>query len=235
MKKNLLSVVMPVFNEEKTIENIIKRLSEVKLSEEWSFELIIVSDGSFDKTNEILEKYKDIYSIIFREKNGGKGAALRDGFKQAKGDYIIIQDADLEYDPNDYIKLLDPIIKGQNDIVFGSRILGKNNVSYSRVYFFGGVFLGRIFNLFFKTKLTDFATCYKVFHRKYLNDIMKYNSDDFVFDVAEITYSLSSQGIIKEVPISYNPRSNNDGKKLNVKHGIRIFFSLLKLFLRKFK
>ena len=230
--KNLLSIVIPVFNEENFIEKTIEIVSKISLPEGWSRELIIVDDGSTDKTGQIVDKYKNTHTVIHREKNGGKGVALRDGFKRAKGDYLIIQDADLEYDPNDYFKLLNQIIEKKGDIVFGSRILGKNNVPYSRIYFHGGIFLTKIFNLFFGTKLTDVSTCYKVFHRKYLDEIMKHSSNDFVFDFSELTHSLVIKGLVIEVPISYNPRSSKAGKKLKIKHGIRILGSLLKLYLK---
>lgn len=230
MEKKLLSVIIPVFNEENTIEKVIDTVSIVKLPVGWFCEIVIVDDASTDTTRQILNKYKNIYKVIFRSKNGGKGIALRDGFKEAEGDYILIQDADLEYDPNDYIKLLEPITKGESDIVFGSRILGKNNIPFSRIYFFGGIFLTKVFNLFFGTKLTDVSTCYKVFHKKYIEKIMEFHSNDFVFDFAELTYVLISNGVVLEVPISYNPRSTKNGKKLKVRHGILIFLVLIKLY-----
>jgi len=233
MKDALLSVVIPVFNEENTIEQIISQVVNVELPNNWKKELIIINDKSTDKTAEILSKYKDVHLVINRAVNGGKGAALRDGFKSAHGDYIIIQDADLEYNPNDYSDLIQPIIDGHSDVVFGSRVLGKNNVSHSFVYFYGGIFLNKIFNLFFGTKLTDFATCYKIFHRKYINTIMKYSSNNFVFDVVEITYVLARDATILEIPISYNPRSVKDGKKIKTKDGIAVFFSIIRIYVNK--
>lgn len=227
-----LSIIIPVFNEKKSIESVIQKVTKVSLPKSWIREIVVVDDGSNDGTGEILKKYNHIFTIITHSKNKGKGAALRSGFNFSTGDYILIQDADLEYDANDYINLLEPIIIGNCDIVFGSRILQKNNVSGRRFYFYGGVFLTKVFNLFFNTKLTDVSTCYKVFNRKYLLSIMEYSSDDFAFDFAELTYSLISEGAVVEVPINYNPRNNKEGKKLKIKHGVRILFVILKLFFK---
>jgi glycosyltransferase involved in cell wall biosynthesis len=233
MKQKLLSIIIPVFNEEKTIEKIINIIYDIHLPDGWSREIIIVDDKSTDNTSKILNKYIDNCIIIYKDLNEGKGAALRDGFKVAKGDYIIIQDADLEYDPNDYSKLLEPIINGKSDVVFGSRVLKYNNVSFVQFHFYGGLFLTKIFNFFFNTKLTDLATCYKIFPNKYISGICNFKSNDFVFDVVELSYFLMSKGKILEIPISYKPRTIHQGKKINIKHGKRCFLKIIKLFFVK--
>jgi len=233
MKEIILSIIIPAYNEGKTIEEILSKVKNTTLPINWKKEIIIVNDKSTDNTGEILKKYNNEFKILNRVINGGKGAALRDGFKEAVGDYIIIQDADLEYDPNDYGILLQPIVNNKTNVVFGSRVLGKGNVSYSFVYYYGGLALTKFFNLFFKTKLTDFSTCYKVFNKKYIPEILKYKSNDFVFDVVELTYVLSKSSNIVEVPIHYYPRTKKDGKKINTLHGIRVFFTIIKLFINK--
>lgn len=227
-----LSVVIPVFNEEKTLREVLKNVEAVNLPDLWTKEIIIVDDKSTDKTREILKEYENLYKITYRKENSGKADALRDGFNVCTGDYIIIQDADLEYDPEDYLKLLDPIIKGQSDVVFGSRVLGNKKVSSRFVYFYGGVFLTRVFNIFFNTKLTDFSTCYKMFDRKYLPFIQRHNAKNFIFDVVYISYELCKNAKVVEVPINYNPRSSKDGKKMNFKHGSAIFFAMCSLYFK---
>jgi dolichol-phosphate mannosyltransferase len=232
MSSNLLTVVIPVFNEQNTIKKILDKVLTVALPSGWSREIIVINDNSTDGTLGILLQYSDKIKLINRTVNGGKGAALRDGFRLASGDYIIIQDADLEYSPDDYSKLLDPIVRNETDVVFGSRNMGQNNVSYGFFHFYGGMLLTKFFNLVFGSKLTDFSTCYKVFHKKYLNDILKFNSNDFAFDVVEMTYVLVKSPSLVEVPISYSPRNKKQGKKLKIKHGINVLYVILKIFIK---
>jgi len=223
-----ISILIPVYNEEKTIEEILKRV--LKETERWNKEIIIVNDGSIDKTSEKLKKFLDKITLIDLEKNRGKGFALREGFKRASGKIIITQDADLEYDPKDYQKLLTPILGGKTKIVYGSRNLNPENRPSSKTYLYGGKLITAIFNFLFRTKLTDINTGYKVFEKDILDDIsLKENGFSFCeeFTVQVIKNNLS----ILEVPISYRGRSFFEGKKLRWYHGLR---SILVIFTQYF-
>lgn len=230
----LLSVIIPVFNEKATIRDILHRVDQAGLPSGWRKEIIVVDDGSTDGTRDILTLdlaagMKSPTRIIFADANGGKGAALKAGFKAAAGDYIVIQDADAEYNPAEYGKLLQPIVRGEAQAVFGSRTLGMNKVPLSRIYFYGGLFVTRVFNLFFGTRFTDVATCYKVFPRACVDELMKQPSRDFVFDVIELSYVLMRRERIVEVPISYESRGSKAGKKINWKHGLRCLSRIVTL------
>ena len=186
--KRKLSIIIPVYNERATIQEILDKVASAPIPAGWEREVIVIDDGSTDGTREILKKIGNTAKVIYREENGGKGAALKDGFKAVTGDYVLIQDADAEYDPADYPALLKPIIEGKSQIVFGSRTLSHNLVPLNRIYFYGGLLVTKIFNLLFRTKLTDLATCYKVFPIEYAKKMVDmYDSDDFVFDVVEIS------------------------------------------------
>lgn len=227
---NKLSIIIPCYNEGKTMNKVLKKVKEAKLPQDWEREIIIVDDGSEDNTKKILRELKDgDIKLIFKEKNEGKGAALKKGFEVVSGDYILIQDADLEYNPNDYIKLFQPIIKGKSDIVFGLRTLKRNDVPFSRLHFYGGLFICKIFNLLFGTKLADITTCYKLFPRNLISKLIYLPSNDFVFDAVELTYCLIMNGKIVEVPIDYRPRSRKEGKKINWRDGVRCLLSMLKI------
>ncbi|HEX7724429.1 MAG TPA: glycosyltransferase [Candidatus Paceibacterota bacterium] len=233
-QSKLLSIVIPVYNEKSTIRDILRRVDEAALPSGWTKEVIIVDDGSTDGTRAILGNTADLdittpHSIILSAVNGGKGAALKAGFAAARGDYIVIQDADSEYDPAEYGRLLAPIISGETRVVFGSRTLGRNKVPLSRIYFYGGLFVTRIFNLFFNTRTTDVATCYKVFPREFVPELLKQRSNDFVFDVVDLSYVLMKHERIAEVPISYDSRDNSEGKKINWKHGLRCLIRMISL------
>jgi len=213
-----ISICIPVFNEEKTIDEILNKV--LKETENWNKEIIVINDGSTDKTSEELKKFLDKIILINLEKNQGKGFALREGFKKASGDIIIIQDADLEYDPKDYQNLLTPILEGKTKIVYGSRNLNPENKPSSKIYLYGGKFITAIFNLLFKTRLTDINTGYKIFKREILNNL-SLKEDRFVF-CEEFTAKVIKKGFsIFEVPISYQGRSFFEGKKLRWYHGLR--------------
>ena len=214
-----LSVIMPAYNEEKTIREIVERVRSVDLQKE----IIIVDDGSSDETPVILKKlaarYADELLVIFQEQNHGKGAALREGFRHATGEIIIIQDADLEYDPADYTQLLKPILDGRADVVYGSRFLGGPH----RVLFFwhyvGNKFLTMISNILNNLNLTDMEVGYKVFRRQILEQI-QLKSNRFGFE-PEFTAKIAKlRPRIYEVPISYSGRSYEEGKKITWKDGI---------------
>jgi glycosyltransferase involved in cell wall biosynthesis len=224
-----VSIIIPVFNEEKTIEKIIKKIEKVPLS--IKKEIIIVNDGSFDNTKKILEQLKEKFDFILisHQKNQGKGAAIRTGLSLATGDFILIQDADLEYSPEDYPILLKPLLEEESEIVYGSRNL-LENPRFSAIYYLGGKFLTFIFNLLFKTKLTDINTGYKVFKKDVFKDI-KLFEDGFAF-CEEITCKVVKRGYkIKEVPIHYFPRSFREGKKLHWWDGFKGLLTIIKYYL----
>ena len=222
-----LSIIVPVFNEEESIEEIIKRIENVSRGIEK--EIIVVNDGSYDETKDVLERLKRKFNFVSLEhqKNQGKGAAIRTGLLKARGDFILIQDADLEYDPKDYPILLEPLIKKEVKVVYGSRNLFENPRS-SKSYFLGGQFLTFAFNLLFFEKLTDINTGYKVFAKEVLEKI-NLKENDFAF-CEEITCKVKQLGYkIREVPIHYHPRSFKEGKKIRwYKDGLRGLWTIIK-------
>ncbi|MFW6131992.1 MAG: glycosyltransferase family 2 protein [Candidatus Aminicenantaceae bacterium] len=221
-----LSIIIPVFNEQKTIKEIISRVQAVDIG--LKKEIIIVDDYSSDGSRETLKKInRDNIKVYFHSKNQGKGAALQTGFSKAKGDIIIIQDADLEYNPQDYPRLLRPILDGRADAVYGSRFLGEEH----RVLFFwhyvGNKLLTTLSNMLSNLNLTDMETCYKAFKRKLLDKIT-IKSKRFGFE-PEITIKLASLKCkIYEVPISYSGRDYSEGKKIGWKDGISAIYHLFR-------
>ena len=213
-----LSVIIPVFNEKNTIREVVQRVRETDVGMEK--EIVIVDDGSQDGTQDILKdmNFPDT-QVLFQEKNQGKGAALHKGFSNARGDIILIQDADLEYDPADYPTLLKPILDGRADAVYGSRFLGGPH----RVLFFwhyvGNKLLTTLSNMLTNLNLSDMETCYKVIKKDVLDRIML-KSKRFGFE-PEITVKLAKlKAKIYEVPISYSGRDYSAGKKIGWKDGI---------------
>jgi glycosyltransferase involved in cell wall biosynthesis len=224
-----VSVVIPCFNEIDTIEAVLNKILNVHL--EMDREIIIVDDFSTDGTRNYLkslEGKEENVKIIYHSRNQGKGAALRSGFMHVSGDIIIIQDADLEYDPEEYPKLLKPILKYKADIVYGSRFIGGES---HRVLFFwhslGNKFLTFLSNLFTNLNLTDMEVCYKVFKREILDKI-ELKEDKFGFE-PEFTAKISKLDCrIYEVGISYYGRTYAEGKKINWKDGIRAIYVIIK-------
>ena len=220
----LLSVLIPAYNEVHNIQNILNKIGEVNIPKE----IIVVDDGSTDGTRELLNTLKsDIIKVIFHEKNQGKGGAIKTAIAHSKGDIILIQDADLEYDPQDYYKLIPVIESGKEKVVYGSRFLNKQNKHSYFSFFLGGQVVTWITNILYFQTLTDEPTCYKVFDAKLLKSI-KLNCTGFEF-CPEITAKIAKLGYkIPEVPISYYPRSISEGKKINWKDGVEAIWVLFK-------
>lgn len=228
MKIKKISIVMPVYNEEQTLKDIIELIEKVDFGE-IEKELIMVDDGSTDSSKSILNTYKDKHKIFFHDENKGKGSAIRTGFENATGDYVIIQDADLEYDPDDIKKLIDKAEKDGSKVVYGSRILGINKGKTSNQFFyFGGRLLSFLTNILYGTKITDEPTCYKMFHKEVVGK-MKIESKRFEFCPEVTAKSLKLGYNIEEVPISYNPRSKEQGKHIKLfKDGSMAIWTLIK-------
>ena len=223
-----LSVLLPVFNEKNTISPILKKIDEVDLGDlGFDKEIIIVDDGSTDGTADILRRLGDKYKIIYHSKNQGKGAAIRTGLKEASGDYLIIQDADLEYDPRDYRKLLGAALKNNAKVVYGSRLTNPQNKFSYTSYYLGGVFLNFATNFLYGTKITDESTCYKLFKTEVIKSIpLKCQRFEFC---PEVTAKIAKKGIkIYEAPINYYPRHINEGKKIKWRDGVVALWTLIK-------
>lgn len=224
-KSRKLSIVIPCYNEENNIVAIIEKVLQSPIEEK---EIIVVDDCSTDNTRMILrEKIEPLVSrVIYQEKNGGKGAALRTGFQAATGDVVIIQDADLEYDPMEYPKVVMPIFEGKARVVYGSRFLNQKRKGYFANRMANCV-LTIFSNFFTHQRLTDMETCYKAFKREIIQSI-DINENRFGFE-PEITAKISKKRIrIHEVPISYYPRTNKEGKKIGLKDGVRALYVIWK-------
>ncbi len=222
----LLSVVMPVYNETKTLEEILRRVQAVELEKE----IIAVNDCSKDGSGELLEKLKEKHPnlrVIHHKVNQGKGAAIRTGFQEVRGDVIIIQDADLEYDPKEYFQLIAPIVDGRADVVFGSRFLGGPHRVHLYFHYVANRFLTFVSNVFTNLNLTDMETCYKVFRRAVVQN-MKLETNRFGIE-PEITAKVAKMGCrVYEVPISYSGRDFAEGKKISWRDGFPALWSIIK-------
>lgn len=231
-----LSIIVPVFNEEKTIGTILKKVAKIKIPSVTK-EVIIINDASTDSTHlEILKshKKKNNFTIISHDNNQGKGAAVRTGLKKATGEYVVIQDADLEYDPKDIERLIEPILKGNEIIVYGSRLKRWPNFSRDErtprffLHYAGNKALSFIASVLYGQWVTDMETCYKVFPKSAIYNI-SLRSRGFEFE-PEITAKLLKSGYkIYEIPIKTKPRGYNEGKKLNtIRDGVKALITLLR-------
>jgi len=220
-----LSIIIPVYNEETTVRQCLQRVKKAKLPRQVKKEIIVVNDGSKDKSKQILAKIKGIKLISYSQ-NKGKGYALRQGFKKATGDYLLVQDADLEYDPQDFKKLLEPVLTKKAEVVYGSRFLGP----HKNLFFWNMIanrFLSFITNVLYNTTLSDMEVGYKLLPRKLTNSL-DLKEDCFGFE-PEVTSKILKKGIrIYEVPISYSGREYFEGKKITWQDGIKALFLLFK-------
>ena len=220
----LLSVVMPVYNERETIEEIIRRVLGVPLR----IELIVVDDASTDGTREILQRLnRDLgFTLILQQRNAGKGASLHRGFEAVSGDLVVVQDADLEYSPEEYPKLIELICQGRADVVYGSRFLGRHRV-FLFSHYVGNRFLTLVTNLLYNTMLTDMETCYKVMRTSVLRS-MRLKQQRFGVE-PELTAKIFKRGYrVYEVPITYDGRGYEEGKKITWRDGAVALWVLIK-------
>jgi glycosyltransferase involved in cell wall biosynthesis len=224
-----LSIIIPVYNESKTISQIVDRIKGVNVG--LKKEIIIVDDFSTDGTRDILKKMRGC-RVVYHEKNMGKGAAVRTGIDNTSGDVILIQDADLEYDPSDYPKLIKQIKKG-SDVVYGSRLLGNKLqlFGYGKTkipsHYIGNKFLSLAMSIFYGKTLTDMETCYKVFRKSVVKGMIL-RSNRFEIE-PELTAKILKRGYkIYEVPISFRPRNFSEGKKINWRDGVKALYAIIK-------
>src|SRR5262245_16966556 len=223
----VLSIVIPVYNEEQWVRELMRRVEAVPIPKE----IILVDDCSTDGTRAILKEFEEKgHKVIYQKVNQGKGAALREGFKHATGDVILVQDADLEYDPAEYPRLLQPIIENRADVVFGSRFIGESH----RVLYFWHMIANKMLttmsNMFTNLNLTDMETCYKVFRREVLQG-MKLKSNRFGFEpeiTAKIARRRKPPWRIYEVPISYSGRTYEEGKKIGLKDAFNALWCIIR-------
>ena len=230
-----ISIVIPIYNEKDTLADILKAVEETLLSDGLSKEIVLIDDFSTDGTRELLKQYEDKYRVLYHPHNMGKGAALRTGFREVTGDVVIIQDADLEYDPKEYPKLLAPILENKAEVVYGSRFLGGGpHRVHMFWHYFGNRTLTALSNMFTNLNLTDMETCYKVFKKEVLDAILPHlKSNRFGFEPEFTARVARLKKRIYEVGISYHGRSYDEGKKIGWKDGIAAFWHIVRFNLFK--
>jgi glycosyltransferase involved in cell wall biosynthesis len=227
-----LSIVIPAYNERPTVEELLRRVAAAPLPAGVEREVVVVDDGSTDGTRELLRALAAAgeplpFRLIEQPRNRGKGAAIRTGLAAAAGDFLVVQDADLEYDPREYPKLLQPILDGEADVVYGSRFLGGPHRALFFWHYLGNRFLTTLSNVFTDLNLTDMETCYKVFRREVL-DGLELRSDRFGIE-PELTAKVARRGArIYEVPISYRGRTYAEGKKIGWRDGLAAIWAILR-------
>lgn len=221
---NKITILIPVYNEKDSLTELVRRVEETDFGLEK--EIILIDDNSTDGTKDLYRTMT--HKVLYHERNMGKGAALRTGLKEASGDIIIIQDADLEYDPKDYIPLVNLLLEDKADVVYGSRLLDKrNSKSFLFLSFVANKTLTLITNLLFKAKLSDMETCYKAFKREFIKNIT-IRSNRFDFE-PEITAKVLKQNVrFEELPITYNGRAFHEGKKISWIDGVQAIWTLVK-------
>ncbi len=230
-KLRKLTIVVPVFNERNTLVEILRRMRAVELPDSVEREIIVVDDGSDDGTRDVLKQLGDsTVRVITHEQNRGKGAAVRTAFAHATGDYVLIQDADLEYDPEDWPRLLNPVMRGRSRVVYGSRFTGeRRNMLF--LHWIGNRLLSLVTNMLYNTTLSDMETCYKLIDKSLLDE-MSLTADQFDIE-PEITAKILKRGVrIYEVPISYAGREFDEGKKITWHDGFAALWTLVKFRIR---
>lgn len=221
-----LTIIIPVYNEEWTLRDLLRKVERVDFP--IATELIIIDDASTDRTPEILGEFADRHMILRHEQNRGKGAAIRTGLGRATGEWVVIQDADLEYDPNDLARMLEEMRAKDLTVLYGSREAGANrNRPSGPAFYLGGLFLTRLANVLYGQKITDEPTCYKMFKTEFIKGLPLV-CERFEF-CPEVTALTAKRGVkIAEIPISYNPRHKDEGKKIRFKDGVEAAWVLLK-------
>jgi glycosyltransferase involved in cell wall biosynthesis len=226
-KLRKLSIVVPVYNERNTLVEILRRMRGVELPDSIEREIIVVDDGSDDGTRDVLKQLGDsTVRVILHDRNQGKGAAVRTGYANATGEYVLVQDADLEYDPEDWPRLLSPVLRGRARVVYGSRFTGeRRNMMF--LHWIGNRFLSLLTNVLYNTTLSDMETCYKLVDRNLLTELSLASNH---FDIEpEITAKILKRGVrIYEVPISYAGREFDEGKKITWHDGFAALWTLVK-------
>ncbi len=226
MKASKISIIIPVFDEINTLKQIIEKIENTEFCS-LEKEIILVDDGSKDGTRELLKIFEEKYKILFHAKNMGKGAAVRTALYYATGDIIVIQDADLEYNPEDYNKLVKLIIEDKVDVAYGSRFIDtESRKRFKFLQYLGNRFLTIFTNLLFGVGLTDMETCYKAFRADIIKNV-SIKSNKFDFEPEITAKILKRKYYLQEIPISYNGRNYNEGKKIGWKDGLSAIYALL--------